>query len=77
MILSRAAFGVKGNIVPGALSYLIFVGWETVLVSLATLATGTVFSRVGHVDHNLALIIGFIVAVSLTVFGEYLDFQQS
>ena len=44
MILSRAAFGVKGNIVPGTLSYLIFVGWETVLVSLATLATGTVFT---------------------------------
>lgn len=74
MILSRAAFGVKGNIIPGTLSYLIFVGWETVLVSLATLATGTVFSRVGHVDHNLALVIGFIVAVSLTVFGGVLGF---
>jgi purine-cytosine permease-like protein len=75
MILSRAAFGVKGNIVPGALSYLIFVGWETVLVSLATLATGTVFMRVGHIDHNLALIIGFLVAVSLTVFGGVLGFS--
>jgi purine-cytosine permease-like protein len=74
MILSRAAFGVKGNIVPGALSYLIFVGWETVLVSLATLATGTVFSRLGHLNHNLSLIIGFVVAVSLTVFGGVLGF---
>lgn len=74
MILSRAAFGVKGNIVPGALSYLIFVGWETVLVSLATLATGTVFARLGHINHNLSLIIGFIVAVSLTVFGGVLGF---
>jgi len=75
MILSRAAFGVKGNIVPGALSYLIFVGWETVLVSLATLATGTVFSRIGHINHNIALMIGFIVAVSLTVFGGVLGFS--
>ncbi len=75
MILSRAAFGVKGNIVPGALSYLIFVGWETVLVSLATLATGTVFMRVGHIDHNVALIIGFLIAVSLTVFGGVLGFS--
>lgn len=75
MIVSRAAFGVKGNIVPGTLSYLIFVGWETVLVSLATLATGTVFMRVGHIDHNLALIIGFVVAVSLTVFGGVLGFS--
>ena len=74
MILSRAAFGVKGNIVPGALSYLIFVGWETVLVSLATLATGTVFARLGHINHNLSLIIGFVIAVSLTVFGGVLGF---
>lgn len=74
MILSRAAFGVKGNVVPGALSYLIFVGWETVLVSLATLATGTVFARLGHINHNLSLIIGFVVAVSLTVFGGVLGF---
>ena len=43
LTLSRAAFGVKGNVLPGFLSYLIFVGWETVLVSLATLAFQTVF----------------------------------
>ena len=75
MILSRAAFGVKGNIVPGVLSYLIFVGWETVLVSLATLATGTVFTRVGHIEHTAALIIGFIFAVTLTVIGGVLGFS--
>ena len=74
MVLTRASFGVKGSVVPGLLSYLIFVGWETVLVSLATLATGTVFSRVGGIDHNLALIIGFVIAVSLTVFGGVLGF---
>lgn len=72
MVLSRASFGVKGNIVPGFLSYLIFVGWETVLVSLATLATGTVFVRVGHIDRNIAMIIGFFIAIALTVFGGVL-----
>ena len=75
MILSRATFGVKGNIVPGALSYLIFVGWETVLVSLATLATGTVFARLGNINHDLSLIIGFVIAVSLTVVGGVLGFS--
>ena len=74
MVLTRASFGVKGSIVPGLLSYLIFVGWETVLVSLATLATGTVFTRIGGVDHNLALILGFAISVSLTVFGGVLGF---
>ena len=59
MTLSRAAFGVRGNIVPGFLSYLIFVGWETVLVPLATLATETVFARLGDLDHHVARIRGF------------------
>jgi purine-cytosine permease-like protein len=72
MVLSRAAFGVKGNVIPGLLSYLIFVGWETVLVSLATLATGTVFVRAGHIDRDLAMILGFIVAVALTAFSGVL-----
>jgi len=72
MVLSRAVFGVKGNIVPGLMSYLVFVGWETVLVSLATLATGTIFMRIGEIDRNLAMVIGFIVAVSLTMYGGVL-----
>ena len=72
MTLSRAAFGVKGNLLPGLLSYLVFVGWETVLVSLATLATGTVLERATSLDRNIALILGFLVAASLTIFGGVL-----
>ena len=72
MVLSRAAFGVKGNVIPGILSYAVFVGWETVLVSLATLATGTVFVRVGHVDINLAMIFGFLLSAALTIIGGVL-----
>ena len=75
MVLSRAAFGVNGNVLPGALTYLLLVGWETVLVSLATLATGTVFERVGNVDRNIAMIIGFLIAVSLTLIGGVLGFS--
>jgi len=75
MTLSRAAFGVKGNIVPGLLSYLIFVGWETVLVSLATLATETVFTRVGNIDPNISRVIGFSIAAGLTIVGGVLGFQ--
>ena len=75
MTLSRAAFGVKGNILPGFLSYLVFVGWETVLVSLATLAAQTVFGRLGHINHNVAGVLGFIVAAGLTIFGGVLGFH--
>ena len=70
MTLSRAAFGVKGNRLPGFLSYLIFVGWETVLVSLATLASETVFTRVGNIDPDLSKVFGFLLAGGLTIIGK-------
>ncbi len=75
MTLSRAAFGVNGNKVPGFLSYLIFVGWETVLVSLATLASETVFTRVGNIDPDLSRMLGFLLAGGLTIIGGVLGFQ--
>ena len=75
MILSRAAFGVKGNLLPGYLSYLVFVGWETVLVSLATLATGTIFDRLGSLGHNASMSLGFAVSVALTIFGGVLGYK--
>ena len=75
MTLSRAAFGVKGNIVPGLFSYLIFVGWETVLVSLATLATETVLTRVGNIEPNVSRVIGFSIAAGLTIVGGVLGFK--
>jgi purine-cytosine permease-like protein len=74
MVLSRATFGVKGAIIPGFLSYLLFVGWEIVLISLATLATGTVFIRLGNLDHNTAMVFGFVIAVGLTVSAGVLGF---
>jgi purine-cytosine permease-like protein len=75
MTLSRSAFGVKGNVLPGLLSYLVFVGWETVLVSLATLATETVLTRVGNIEPNISRILGFSIAAGLTIFGGVLGFQ--
>jgi len=75
MVLVRAPFGVRGSILPGLLSYLVFVGWETVLVSLATLATGTVFARVGGIDQNVALVLGFVLSVGLTMLGGVLGFN--
>ena len=75
MVLSRATFGVKGNLIPGFLSYIVFVGWETVLVSIATLATGTIFERLGSLDRNSALALGFLLSVTLTIFGGVLGYK--
>jgi purine-cytosine permease-like protein len=67
MVLSRAAFGVRGNRVPSALSWLLTVGWETVLVVLATLATATVFTRLGWGGGTETKIIALIVVSAITV----------
>ena len=75
MVLSRAIFGVKGNLLPGFLSYLVFVGWETVLVAIATLATGTIFDRIGSLGRSASLSLGFMVAVTLTIFGGVLGYR--
>ena len=47
MILSRAAFGVNGQKVPGVISWLVSIGWETFLAILAVLATATIFEQLG------------------------------
>ncbi len=38
MVLSRASFGTKGNVFPSLVSWLNLVGWETVVLVVATLA---------------------------------------
>ncbi len=47
MVLSRAAFGVHGQKVPGIISWFLSIGWETFLSIMAVLATATVFGRLG------------------------------
>ena len=45
MVLSRAAFGVHGQKVPGIVSWLTSIGWETFLSIMAVLSAATGFSR--------------------------------
>jgi len=75
LVLSRAAFGRFGNILPGAVSYLLLVGWETVLVSLAAFATATVFGRLGWGDGNLTKVIAFLVVAGVIVAAGILGFD--
>src|SRR5215472_1845195 len=75
MVLGRAAFGVNGNKLPSVLSWLLTVGWETVLVILATLATATVFERLGWGGGTVTKVIALIVVVALTIFGGVMGFD--
>ncbi|MGW5670051.1 purine-cytosine permease family protein [Micromonospora sp. NPDC003776] len=75
MILSRAPFGVRGNALPAAVSYVLLVGWETVLCALATLATATVFDRLGWGSGNPTKVVAFLVVALVVVLAGVLGFD--
>jgi len=75
MVLGRAAFGVRGNKLPSLISWLLTVGWETVLIILATLATATVFERLGWGGGTAVKVIALIVVSALTVIGGVMGFD--
>ncbi|MBO0770226.1 MAG: cytosine permease, partial [Actinobacteria bacterium] len=75
MVLSRAAFGVRGNKLPSFVSWLLTVGWETVLMVLATLAIATVFTHLGWGGGTVTKVIALIVVVALTIFGGVMGFD--
>jgi len=67
MVLSRAAFGVSGQKVPGVISWLVSIGWETFLAILAVLATTTVFDRLGWAAGTATQVGATVVVASLIV----------
>ncbi len=75
MVLSRAAFGVHGNRLPTAVSWLLTVGWETALTILAVLATATVFDRLGLGGGTGTKLVALLVVAGLTVGAGVLGFS--
>ncbi len=75
LVLSRAAFGRVGNGLPGLVSYLLLVGWETVLVTLSTLATATVFERLGWSSGDATKVVAFVVVALVIVAAGVLGFD--
>ena len=75
LTLSRAPFGVRGNVLPGIVSYLLLVGWEVALVSIGTFASSTVFTRLGWGGGNATKVIAFLVVVAVIVGAGILGFE--
>lgn len=71
MVLSRAAFGVQGQKLPGIVSWLTSIGWETSLAITAVLATGTILRTLGWVngDDDTAVKIIATIAVAALIVG--------
>ncbi|MBO1804560.1 cytosine permease [Leucobacter ruminantium] len=76
MVLSRAAFGVHGQKVPGIVSWLTSIGWETFLAIMAVLATATVISRLGgDGDSVLLKIAATVIVAALIVTASVLGYH--
>jgi nucleobase:cation symporter-1, NCS1 family len=70
MVLSRSAFGVTGQKVPGVVSWLISIGWETFLAIMATLATATVFEQLGWSSGTTTKVVACLVIAALIVLAS-------
>ncbi len=74
LTLSRAPFGVQGNKLPSVIAWIITVGWETVLATLAVLATTTVLGALGLDTGPVTKVIALIVIVALIIGGGIFGF---
>ncbi|MFF9020357.1 purine-cytosine permease family protein [Streptomyces eurythermus] len=75
MVLSRAAYGVRGNRLPAVVSWMLTVGWETVLTALATMATATVLGALGWGGGTGTKAAALMVVAALTVVGGVMGFD--
>ena len=75
MVLSRAAFGVHGQKVPGVVSWLTSIGWETVLAISAVLATATVLDVLGVASGTAVTVIAAIAIAALIVGASVLGYH--
>ena len=75
MVLSRTAFGVRGNAVPTFVSYLVCVGWEIVIVVTTVLAVNTVFARLGWPSGGAVEVVVFVVAVGVVMVAGVFGFR--
>jgi NCS1 family nucleobase:cation symporter-1 len=67
LVLSRAAFGVTGNAIPTAVSWVALVGWEIILVALATLSVEAILNRLGVATGNVVTAIAFAIIAGVTI----------
>jgi NCS1 family nucleobase:cation symporter-1 len=75
MTISRSAFGIRGNRLPAAVSWLLTLGWETALAALAVLATATIFNRLGWHGGSVTKVVAVIVIIGLIAGGGTLGFD--
>jgi purine-cytosine permease-like protein len=82
LVVSRAAFGRRGNALPNLVSYISLVGWEIVLVALAVQAAEALLGRLGVTGGTwltalaFALVAGVTIAIGLLGHATILRVQR-
>jgi purine-cytosine permease-like protein len=72
MIVSRTVFGINGNRLVSFISWMVAVGWETILVTLAVLATYTILNQMGvHGQTTTYAIALAVIALAVVLAGIY------
>ena len=75
MVLSRSAFGVHGQKVPGIVSWLTSIGWETFLAIMAVLATATIITQLGGDGGVAVKLIATVIVAALIVTASVLGYH--
>ena len=68
MVVSRAAFGQRGNLVPTALAWLTVVGWQAVFLVLSAFAAFSLAGEAG-IDETTAVKVILLVLLVLLTYG--------
>jgi nucleobase:cation symporter-1, NCS1 family len=75
MVLSRASFGVNGSRLVSLISWVLTVGWETVLASLAVLATNTVLATLGVGGGPVSEVVSLVIIAGLIIAAGVFGFN--
>lgn len=74
LAISRAAFGLRGNMIPTIFSWFATLGWETINIILGTLALRTLLDQLGvHTPHWMLapfLIVMAVLTFAIPVLGH-------
>ena len=69
MALSQRAFGTWGNLAPSLLSWLNLVGWETVVLVIASYALAAVYQAAFHARPGAPVLVGCLAVVACLAFS--------
>jgi purine-cytosine permease-like protein len=76
MIVSRTIFGINGNRLVSFLSWMLAVGWETILTTLAVLASYTILYQMGLRGGTITEAVALVIIASAVVLAGIYGYKM-